>query len=107
MRREIPQSELRETIIQTEGELAVAAGRLGLARWQLLQFIDESPGLQSLLVDIKEGLDDEAESELAEAVFAGRLDAACFCLRSSGRRRGYGKPMTPDGPQSGADAISS
>ncbi len=96
MWREIPQPEVREAIIQTEGELAVAATRLGLARWQLMQYVDESTGLRSLLVDIKEGRDDEAESELADAVYAGRLDAACFCLRTIGRRRGYGKPMTPE-----------
>ncbi len=68
MGREIPQPEVREAIIQSEGELAVAAARLGLARWQLVRYIDESPGLQSLLVDINEGRDDEAEWELAEEV---------------------------------------
>jgi hypothetical protein len=33
---------------------------------------------------------------VAEAVFAGKLDAARFVLRTIGRRRGYGKPMTAD-----------
>jgi hypothetical protein len=30
-------------LLQTEGELAIAAARLGLARWQLVPNIDESP----------------------------------------------------------------
>ena len=113
MGREIPQPEVREAIIQTEGELAVMRRPPGsLARWQLVHGTSTiSPGLQSLLVDIKKARMMNPSRSSAEAVFAGRLDAACFCLRTIGRRRlHYGKPMTPEeesaGPQSEADAVA-
>jgi hypothetical protein len=94
--RELHESEVRDAIIVTDGELAAAARRLGLPRWRLVRFMDEKPALPALVEDINQAWDEDAESEVAEAVFAGKLDAARFVLRTIGRRRGYGKPMTPD-----------
>jgi Bacterial regulatory protein, Fis family len=88
------EADVRLALIQTEGNLTWAAARCKVTRTELSYFIDVTPSLQTLMADLQEEFDDEAESDLADGVSAGQQWAICFCLNSLlGRKRGYGKPL--------------
>src|SRR5271166_3402622 len=87
------EADVRQALIQTEGNLSWAADRFAAPRSDLKLFIDATPSLQALIRDLDEDVDDEAESGVRDAISAGDKSAVCFCLKTLGRKRGYGKPM--------------
>ena len=87
------EADVRQALLQTEGNLSWAAARFAAPRTNLKQYIDATPALQAVIRDLQEDVDDEAESGLRDAVCAGDKAAVCFCLKTLGRKRGYGKPM--------------
>lgn len=73
----------------SRGNLCACARQFGVSRTAVSQFIDRHPELQVVLKDVREGLVDEAESALAEAVESRQPWAILFTLRTQGKPRGY------------------
>jgi Bacterial regulatory protein, Fis family len=89
------EADVRQALMQTEGNLSWAAARCKVTRTELTMFIDAVPSLKALVTDLQEEFDDEAESELGDAIIGGQQWAVCYCLNSLlGRKRGYGKPLS-------------
>jgi hypothetical protein len=53
------EADVRQALIQTEGNLSWAAARFAAPRTDLKQYIDATPALQAVIRDLQEDVDDE------------------------------------------------
>jgi predicted transcriptional regulator len=81
--------ELAACLGRYKGNLSACAAHFGVTRTAVSRFLNNHPELQELQRDVKEGLLDNAESALAEAVEAREAWAICFTLKTQGKSRGY------------------
>src|SRR5271165_4312589 len=98
MKLKVTEADVRLALIQTEGNLSWTANRCAMTRRQLRMYIDTKPALQALLVDLQEGIDDEAESDLADGVFAGQPTAVMYCLLCASSVSSWSSCGEPDLP---------
>ena len=82
--------ELAAVAIQeAQGNVSVAAKRLGICRTTFYDYINRHPSLKKVLSEARETMLDEAESVLYKAVLRGQSWAVCFFLKCQGKSRGY------------------
>jgi hypothetical protein len=74
---------------QCNGNMAAVARALEVSRSTVKRFVDKRPSLVEVVQDLREGMKDNAESALYNAVLAGEAWAVCFFLKTQGRDRGY------------------
>jgi hypothetical protein len=94
MENNITEADVRQALIDAEGNLSWAAARCKLTRTQLCAFIDAMPSLQALLVELDQKCHDDAESALKAAAAAGKKWAVKFL-----KRRGLDKSVAQRGPE--------
>lgn len=82
---------MTKAIIGASGNIAVAAGRLGVSRSQLQKEIDKSPALLRLVSDNLDSLVDLAETSIRNLCLKGDPASVKFVLETQGRKRGWGK----------------
>ena len=86
---------------QSGGVMTHAADELGITRQQLGKRIRGNAELEQARADGKEEVLDRAESNLFQAVRAGRPWAIRFVLSRIGKDRGYGPSLKVDGALQG------
>lgn len=83
-------ADVEPLIEKKRGNVAAIARSLGVSRGTVLNRINESPSLRRKLDDEREGMIDDAESELYEGALNGDTAKLIFFLKTQGRHRGYG-----------------
>lgn len=83
-------ADVEALIPAKRGNVAAIARSLGVSRGTVLNRVNESATLRRLLDDEREGMIDDAESELYEGALNGDTAKLIFFLKTQGRHRGYG-----------------
>ena len=86
--------EIVNAILESHGILSYASKTLECSRQTLYNRIKQSEKLAQAYTDSRETFLDIVEKKLLENVEAGKEASIFFCLRTRGRRRGYG--IEPD-----------
>jgi hypothetical protein len=76
-------------LTQLHGNIAAVARRFKVSRSTVTTFIGHDPALRAVLADAREGMLDDAEGVLYQAVKRGEAWAVCFFLKTQGKGRGY------------------
>lgn len=76
-------------LAQYQGNMAAAARALGVSRAAVWKFVQAHPKLKEVVIDLREGMKDNAESSLYKAVLDGESWAVCFYLKTQAKDRGY------------------
>jgi SEC-C motif len=87
---EFNELKIRFAINGAEGDLALAAGALGLSRAELVDIATRAPDILDFILEIREQNADNCQEFLDEAVEAGAPWAIKYTLRTIGANRGYG-----------------
>jgi hypothetical protein len=82
-------AEVAAAIIAAEGNVTVAAERLGCARETIHRHAKRSALVASALVEARDRGIDTAESMLMNAIHNGEAWAICFFLKTQAKHRGY------------------
>jgi hypothetical protein len=80
---------IEAALMETFGNVALSARRLGVSREYLSRTITKTPALKVILNSAREERVDHAESALSRAVINGEAWAVCFTLKTLGKSRGY------------------
>jgi hypothetical protein len=80
---------IEAALMETFGNVALSARRLGVSREYLSRTITKMPALKVILNSAREERVDHAESALSRAVINGEAWAVCFTLKTLGKSRGY------------------
>lgn len=80
---------IEAALMETFGNVALSARRLGVSREYLSRTITKTPALKMILNSAREERVDHAESALSRAVINGEAWAVCFTLKTLGKSRGY------------------
>lgn len=80
---------LSKALAATDGQVYLAAQRLGCAPKTIYNRIAAEPTLAQLLDELRGRFLDLAETSLRQAVVKGEGWAVCFTLKTLGRDRGY------------------
>jgi hypothetical protein len=83
------------------GIQAYAAEDLKVDRSTICRFKNDHPEVAEALAEINEGLNDTAESQLAQAIRNGDVGAIKFRLERQARDRGWGRTLEVSGPNGG------
>lgn len=76
--------------IETQcGNISAIARSFGVRRQSVSEYIERRPELKQALADAREGMLDEAENALLDAIRSKEGWAVCFALKTIGRNRGY------------------
>ena len=90
-------AEVKAALTKHAGLLSPAAAELGIARQSIHERVVGSPELQAHLHDIEEGLLDEAESVIHEAINEHRdTKTARWYLERKAKRRGYAASLVTE-----------
>jgi len=81
--------ELEPIIYQKRGNVSAVARHFGVSRPTVYKRINVSQTLQDALVDARETMIDNAETELYDQALSGNTTALIFFLKTQGKRRGY------------------
>ena len=85
--------EVAEALVKAKGIISLAAQVLGCSRTTVVNRINESPALQGVQAEAKEGMKDFAESKLYNFIARENLSAVTFFLSRQARDRGYGDKL--------------
>lgn len=77
------------SLVKHDGNISCVARQFGVGRSAVQAFIGRHADLQTVLIDSREGLKDDAESVLGKAVRDGEPWAVCFYLKTQAQDRGY------------------
>lgn len=80
---------LGPAIEKYNGNVHAIARYFKVTRTAVLRVIHNTPSLQQLLDDAREGILDEVEGSLYKAAKKGEGWAVCFFLKTQGKKRGY------------------
>lgn len=81
--------ELAAAIASMNGNISAVAKKFSVARQSVLERVEKSATLKTVLKDSREGMIDNAESALYRAVLNGEAWAVCFFLKTQAKPRGY------------------
>ncbi len=76
-------------VTRHDGNFRAVAREFGVTRQAIQQLVRNTPELQDVVTDAREGMLDDAESELYGAVRDRDPWAVCFFLKCQGKGRGY------------------
>lgn len=76
-------------LVKTRGNIAATARKFKVDRSAIHHFISKHQNLATILADAREGMLDDAENSLYDAVLEGEAWAVCFYLKTQGKGRGY------------------
>ena len=85
----LTRKKIESALMETFGNVALSARRLGVSREYLSRTISKTPALKTILESAREERVDHAESALSRAVINGEAWAVCFTLKTLGKSRGY------------------
>lgn len=85
----LPIKDIEAMLKAKDGNVLATAAALGVSRSTINRRINESPVLQEVLHDARDGMVDIAESALKREVLAGNITAIIFTLKTLGKQRGY------------------
>jgi hypothetical protein len=88
-KRRLAPGVVADAVIAAEGNVTVAAERLGCHRRTIDRQARRSAIVAMAVVEARERALDTAESMLMNAVHQGEAWAICFFLKTQGRARGY------------------
>ena len=89
--RKVSNAVIASTLLKCEGNLAATARKLKMRRNTLRDRISTSPDLVVIASDQREGVIDDAETNIFMAAKLGDLPACKFVLSTIGKDRGYGQ----------------
>ena len=87
--RKISNERFLEAIPGTGGLYTVIAGKLGVDRHTVSEYIKRDPALAAAVLDEIEGTLDKVESVFINACLKKDIQACMFYLRTKGKSRGY------------------
>lgn len=90
--------EVCRLLAEERGMLTYVAQRLGISRFALRSFIDQSGPCAKALYDAREAMGDVAEKKLFEMIEAGDVRCIMYYLSTAQRHRGYGVKRAEDAP---------
>ena len=82
-------AEIERRIHDKRGNVAAVARSFGLSRTQIYRRIQKSIKLQAALVESRETMLDNAETELYDRALDGGTPELLFFLKTQGKSRGY------------------
>jgi hypothetical protein len=80
---------LSQALAATDGQVYLAAQRLGCSAKTIYNHLQSEPALAQLLEELRGRFLDLAETSLRQAVIRGDGWAVCFVLKTLGKERGY------------------
>ncbi len=89
-KRKVSDAAIASLLAQEFGNVAAVARELKMRRGAVLDRINVSPDLTQVLDDNREGIIDDAETNMFKAAKVGDIPACRFILSTIGKDRGYG-----------------
>ena len=89
-------------IAEADGNISTVAKHFGVSRTAVQHLVRDTPSLQEVLADAREGMKDDAESSLHKAIRDGQAWAVCFYLKTQAKDRGYIEKQEHEHQHSGA-----
>lgn len=89
MTASIKVSDIEPLVDKYKGNIAAIARHLGVSRATIHSRMNDSATLKAAIVDAREEMLDNAESELYKQATGGDTIALIFLLKTQGTRRGY------------------
>jgi hypothetical protein len=86
---DIPFETVVKAFEKSAGNLSLCAKALGIDRRTLDRWRKRYPELNTMMLDVEEGLLDLTESRLMQSINEGNLTAIIFYLKTKGKQRGY------------------
>lgn len=87
--RHYTNEEIYDALRAANGNFMAAATALGCNRQVIKKRVEETPMLIDLVADFKDGVLDQAETNIYSAVLAGDQAASKFVLTTIGKERGF------------------
>ena len=83
-------TEVQHAIIELDGNISAVARRFKVSRGAIYKFINEKyPDLMDCVLEARESIIDEVESQLYKEAKRGNTAAMIFFLKTQGKSRGY------------------